>query len=832
MKFISLFTITTAIVHQVVAQNENCTKPSNRCDNKLNLRKLSDSLASKFNEIVIDELGSEYTSHFKVRTAYKVSRYQSSDSNILASMSDKLGFKLSSAMNILLEMNNSLTNNNTPSFTHPCPFNSIRKTVIIKSSNLYDNMSSIHSNTKMLDRFKDLKVKRQYFLSHIDYATDKDCTVMPNSNLRYLYHKIVNPDPKMLVFIVDTSMKADSLQHAISVVKETAYALQKIDLIALKITNMTDFVKFEDICNNDGMSNLGNATDNNKMLLREYLSSLEPTAAINIQPSTINKELKSLLLEKNLPTQRLFIFLTDAKVLKNDSWLKIFPHYPDQGNLVKFAIGLINESQIDRNSSLGILSFDKWHNHSNEHSVMKLHINDSGVVGQIASAFISLLPSGYENKMKIISPIWEATERDFMVPLVYPTTKGILGLDLYWSDLAEDIIYFKSTSQQKRAFVMDSSGKVLMHSYFPRPELATEKIKFTNIEMIETYSFINTVKKEILSNDSGNVTMYDKNTTKSITYSWKWVHDLYVVCIVSEIIDKSIFNKTNIFFTRSSKEILFHRLDLFPPKTGKICRHFKQISTIDQGTVYLSPSSFQSPFTYLYDMGDGQEAVTYMKNYLAYLRSVAHGLLSNPGLKNEIQQDVGFLNSILSFYKTQHLHGAYSKYIVRRYAVTESGVLVMFPGTVLEYDYEPVKRPWYTYALENPDKIILTPPNLDVGGAGYVVSISYAVKSPYYPTMVVAMDITMGFLYKLLIDSMPLCAMSYIKCFIMNNRGYLVSHPGLMDPNGSGPIEQQHITHKESMIAIDMLNHKGFVTKRLCNNVFDKTIQRFYEFFF
>ncbi|CAH0407090.1 unnamed protein product [Chilo suppressalis] len=828
MKVLSLILMITTIfgVPKILAQTDNCTNVNNRGDYKLCVRSIADSLANKFNETVVNELGSEFTTHFEIRSVHKDGRYQTSDSDTLTSISDKLRYKLSSAKIILSEMINEIKRNSTPSFTHPCPFNSIRKSVFIKSSNVYDSLL-VDPKSNMISRFKDLKVKRQYFLSHVDYATDRNCAAMPHSNLRYLYHKVIHPDPKLVVFIIDNNVNVDSLQHAKSVVKETAYALQNKDMIALKTTNATDFVKFVDICN--GEVSLGNATDNNKLSLREYLSALD-VAPGNVSPLLINQELKSILAEKYLPRNKLFILLTDAKILKNDTWLRLFP-YTEQDQHMKFAIGLIHENQDDKNSSLGILHIDKWHNHSNNHSVMRLHINDSEVVGQVASAFISLLSGNYQNsEMTVEDPVWEATERDFMVSLVLPMSAGVLGLDLYWSDLAEDIVYFKGINKNKRAFVMDFSGMVIMHTFYPRPESTSEKIKFTYLENIEAYDFIHKLKSEMLSNNSGVLTMMEQNSTKPLIYSWKRVENLYIVCIVNEVVEQNIFNKTNIFFTRSSKEILFHRLDLFPPKTGKICRHFKQIATIDQGTVYLSPSSFQSPFTYLYDMGDGSEAITYMQNYLAYLKSLAYGLLSNPGLKNEIQQDVNFLNSILSFYKRQHLHGIYSKYVVRRYAVTESGVLVMFPGTVLEYDYEPVRRPWYTYALENPGKIILTPPNLDVGGAGYVVSISYAVRGPFYPTMVVSMDVTMGFLYKLLIDSLPLCAMSYIKCFIMNNRGYLVSHPGLMDPNSSGPIEQQHITHKESMIANDMLNHKGFVTKQLCNNIYDKTIQRYYEF--
>ncbi|XP_045532868.1 VWFA and cache domain-containing protein 1 [Pieris brassicae] len=806
-------------VSRVLSQNEDCTTNSSRCDYKLSIKQLSHTLATKLTEYTVKELGSEYTSHLEVRTAYKLN-YDTTDA-LLSNIVEKLNFKLSSAVNILLDMKESLDLNNTLTFTHPCPFNSIRKSVFVKPSYV-----SKDPQINMLERFKDLKIKRQYFLAHIDYATDKDCTNIPHSNLRYLYHKVFHGSPKLVVFIIDNNMRMESLQHAINIAKETVYALQSIDMIALKITNMTSFIKFEDICSNDDVSNIGNATESNKLLFREYLSTID-FSSTSLPPQTIGRELRTLLNGTHLPENKLLIFLTDTKVMDNDIWLKIFPHSTNEN--VKFAIGLLYENYIDKNCSLGILHFDKWHNHSNNHSVMKMHINDSGVIGQVASAFISLLPNKYDQNLKVELPIWEATERDFIVSMVIPTSSGILGLDLYWSDLAEDIIYFKGNIH-RRAFVMDFSGTILMHTYFPRPEAISEKIKFTTLDKIETSPFIENVMQEMLLNSSGKMTVIKNNTTSKVTYSWKWVRQLYIACIVFEESNSTIFNISNTFLTRTNKEILFHRIDLFPPRTGRICRHFKQISTIEQGTVYLSPSSFQSPFTYLYDMSDGQEAITYMQNYLAYLRSVAHGLLSNPGLKSEIQHDVGFLNSILSFYKRQHLHGSLSKYVVRRYAVTDSGVLVMFPGTVLEYDYEPVRRPWYTHAIENPGKIILTSPNLDVGGAGYIVTISFSIKSPSYPAMVVAMDVTMGFLYKLLIDSSPLCSMSYNKCFMMNNRGYLVSHPGLMDPNGSGPIEQQHITHKESMIAIDMLNHKGFVTKRLCNNVYDKTIQRYYDF--
>lgn len=67
------------------------------------------------------------------------------------------------------------------------------------------------------------------------------------------------------------------------------------------------------------------------------------------------------------------------------------------------------------------------------------------------------------------------------------------------------------------------------------------------------------------------------------------------------------------------------------------------------------------------------------------------------------------------------------------------------------------------------------------------------------------------------------------RCFLMDDKGYLVAHPGLIDPTGKGPAEQRHITHMEPLVANDILNHRNFVRKRLCNRYNDRTIQRYFD---
>lgn len=153
-----------------------------------------------------------------------------------------------------------------------------------------------------------------------------------------------------------------------------------------------------------------------------------------------------------------------------------------------------------------------------------------------------------------------------------------------------------------------------------------------------------------------------------------------------------------------------------------------------------------------------------------------------------------------------------------------SGVLELFPGSILDQGLDPTKRPWFVQASQHKHKIVFTPPYLDEGGAGYIVTFAYATTD-----LVVAVDVTYGYIFRMLLKRMPFCISSNITCFLMDDRGYLVYHPNLIDPNGHGPVEKQHIIHKESLVASDILNNNDFIQKNLCNSYGGQTIQRFYK---
>ncbi len=62
-----------------------------------------------------------------------------------------------------------------------------------------------------------------------------------------------------------------------------------------------------------------------------------------------------------------------------------------------------------------------------------------------------------------------------------------------------------------------------------------------------------------------------------------------------------------------------------------------------------------------------------------------------------------------------------------RYVSTDTGVMLMYPGALMPQSYDATTRPWYLRAVQNAGQIVLTGPYLDDGGAGSIVTISYAI---------------------------------------------------------------------------------------------------------
>lgn len=213
---------------------------------------------------------------------------------------------------------------------------------------------------------------------------------------------------------------------------------------------------------------------------------------------------------------------------------------------------------------------------------------------------------------------------------------------------------------------------------------------------------------------------------------------------------------------------------------------------------------------------------------MAYIKDTTN-LLANPGLLPEVRNDVSALLQIIAYYKNKHFsNGPMKNYIIRRYVTTVNGVLEIFPGCIIETNFEPTRRPWFIKAMEHPGKTVVTEPYLDIGGAGYIFTISHTIIQRDSPIAVVSLDLTYGFFYSLLLNSSKLCSELNFKCFIIEDKGFLIGHPVFLESLNRRTIE--HITHKESYIANELLNHKILVEKKNCINYLNETIQRYYRF--
>ncbi|XP_066587583.1 VWFA and cache domain-containing protein 1 isoform X2 [Prorops nasuta] len=438
-----------------------------------------------------------------------------------------------------------------------------------------------------------------------------------------------------------------------------------------------------------------------------------------------------------------------------------------------------------------------------------------------------------KNDYYLSDPYFEPYNKGMILSVGLITNIALLSLDVKLQDFVDDIIYF-NLGPGIYAVLFDTKEIVWMHKYFPRMENILEqplKVYMQNIENIdkETISIM-------IRDPQGYLEVTNKiNETKQ--YRWKHLdYEDLIICIVSTGNDPSL--PVAKVLPILPKDILHHRLDLMSQTVinkDMLCFQHDKIITLSMGVVYLSPWCFQSPMEQLKLLETG--SVLTVQSYMAYIKDLS-GLLSNPGLHQFVRPDVATLAQILNYFKIRNAESVLNKFIIRRYIVSAtSGVLEIFPGMVLDSGLDPKRRAWYGAALEHHGKIVLTPPYLDAGGSGYIVTLSHtvyegrsaALHSNKDPVMaVVAMDITMGYISRLLLETYPFCNDSTVKCFLMDDKGYLVSHPSLLQ--ATGKVEHQHLTHKELLVANDILNHEFFVKKKICANYLDGTVQRYYQF--
>lgn len=166
---------------------------------------------------------------------------------------------------------------------------------------------------------------------------------------------------------------------------------------------------------------------------------------------------------------------------------------------------------------------------------------------------------------------------------------------------------------------------------------------------------------------------------------------------------------------------------------GRLCRHLHEVATMQTAALYLAPAAFTAPFEEQHQLneGEGEEAAaSRAQAYMAFLTDPTR-LIANPGLRASVRPDVTLLGQATEIWRQHAFASPLNNYIVRRRAATPSGVLLTYPGSSAAQsapdDEDPRREPWYRGAVSSPGQVVVGPPHLDPGGAGYILTLSRTV---------------------------------------------------------------------------------------------------------
>lgn len=776
-----------------------------------------------------------------------------------------------------------------------------------------NNNLSFKLNRQILEEVRRLhstanNYKNVYFLSNYDYATDHNCQYYFNNlNFRRLYASTIMPKKSLFILIdIGSAMTVEQLELSKAFVSNLVQMLSETDFITI-VTVSDEAIPLE---LNNFQLNVNNnnyeATDDNKEKILDIISVLKRS---NEQTNhTLGFEYSFRLLSfHNLSeeqpfeliyvTRGLLTQLSDAKNVLSaiaDGQQKLaFPVVINTCGIILDEKRIMYEKQFltditYQNYTKYDINISNWksvHLHQQHNLVGNLYVitkrHPERIVKISTQVYYDLFhrykQTTSSSKFHLHHSFVDADTKDAIVPITLSLPNfGAIGVNLYLTDLAEDVMSFKNTDNCY-IFMIDVKGITIIHPALQQVPYLTKTPLPVDIALLENsmnFRKLRHFRKQLLTLNEGNVTVAiresiaaaaatKQNTKETVskTYSWYRVMDMFVICIVTIASRKISNGKTsvpqyqsryvNVGWQKSQHreyivpiDLLYHRIDLVSPPRTPACRYFRQIATTDSGTLFLSSSCFKSPFTYIKNnrINCDLTKIRIVQSIMAFLKDNT-GLLVNPGLLPRIRNDVNVLYSVMEHLKKRHLQNdEFKNYIIRRYAATISGVLQIYPGCLLPADFEPSTRPWFLKAMQHPGKIVITEPYLDSGGAGYIITIAHtifegkanALHNPARDSAVaiIALDVPYGFLYKLILDT-PLCQENNIKCILFENEGYLIAHPSMMEPvtdkkNVRRPHE--HLTHKESFLANDILNHKMLVTKLACANYENRTVQRYYKF--
>lgn len=874
------------MIQEVPKPSSNATRvEKQRAENLILLEK---SLELKLKAIKSEELGIPIIQ--EIVDSWTFSENAVNDSVLVEQIASSISGKLDPAIKIIREICSFLTNKEHKkqiffSLMNPCPNNdNIDDKINHFYNEIYLNITGEINFDLLNDRnliFHKYLIEnigktqqswqsyRQYFLSTSDSGKIENCNYVPDvAHFIKLYASAIM-NKRVVLLIDQTSEQMDTTR---TVAKTVIAALNDTDKVSvILIADKVTIFSRSDSCQNETMTPV---TPVVKHKIYDFLDSANRTNGIanhtlgfQVAFSILEKLYNETMSTDLLPISFLYISegVTDlfadarnvlAEITMGQSRL---PHpivinicaivannrqFPTQA---QFLLDIASQNYIKY--SLDTSSW--WHRKGSDRSLNGQVFLMNRTMERFQRNLLLCLTELFNYKSFINSQVTlhhPFFDSDFSNDFVVSVTKtcdqrGVFGIDLLLNFLVEDVLYSNQINSSYK-FLTDMNGYTFAHSLlYPRPITLRETFHPVHITLLEQSNGFDDVWTRIRAQENGSVRL------DNLTYTWRHVSALMIVCIVTDSSESGLnvlqrIKASNNQMMEQNKflpELIYHRLDLLiPPNSINMCHYFKQVATFDAITLHLSSKAFKSPFAHMrnskQDDNDDSQVQT-VQNFMAYLRDTKN-LFANPGLLDGIRNEVSGVYQIMELLKKKHNESELRKYIIRRYVASMNGVLQVYPGCSLDVNFEASRRPWFMKAMESKGRIAVTEPYLDAGGAGFVVSVSYTIYESKHsssgretkPIAVVSLDFTRGFFYKMLLDESPDCGVDNIKCFMMNDKGFLIAHPNILEMSSDNHRQPEHITHKESHVANDILMQRKFVKKIACNDYLNGTSQRFYQF--
>lgn len=780
------------------------------------------------------------------------------DRELVHHLAERLATKLSKIQtyltNISQELNLSLlTQNpdNNQKLLPPCcsnhPGNTVGCSVIhlgfngTRTARLAANVFDTHTPSLPLGAV------RRFFMTndrttHLEFPPARACGQQAYTWHRDMFVRTLHPEEKNVVILLDRCHSLSTLQL------DVGRALAGFIIDSLNVNDHLALLTLDSelsFAQNQNCGIWAPASDVTKKALHLHLSSINRMSYKNYDHIMALRKAKDLM--KQRPTKEkihLFFITTANSLMSPENFVTACEAIAQDNVMIHIFLMDSNRNDEERNSKLQSV-LDLLSKSCENGFKIKIKVLDSTLLLSYKIGTLFSPTSSTLSRAPLSVPWHNELERKLLLSMTQMVgEQAIVGIDVDYLYLLEDFVY---NHDDHYLIVLDlQSQSVVFHPRInPRekPQLP-QGIKLNQIEG----DFPKELEDKIYSDKNGFF-VEDGNEDNELEsafhfgshrrkFIWKQVQDQLVIVLVKtdqgpEFVNVAAMRVSNP--TKMSQVMaVYHRLDLLSPQfQAKLCLHQHTPATLETGSVFLAPYAFSGSYQHLSsNLTD--------KQILVFMRYLTNNNRPNPGLKPQVRHDWLQISQVLNTWKNMSFSSGMNNYIVRRFAASKSGVFFAFPGSPVPDTLDPTRQDWYLAAQQYPNRVVLSRPRLDQGGAGYVLTVSKSVQTITNDDIVnrprdviMGMDLTIGYINKMLLDTIPICRNllnAGVRCFLFDHEGYLIVHPTFFDAGFDTRNGRHHLTHVEHLATTLMLNDKTLVERRRCRQLTDMTIQHSYQF--